>query len=95
MDGNSSTQAATVIHVASYEVDTDSGKEESIIATSNSEESDSASETEQNELVSSLASDSEECERMQAACTDVSCDQDKEAFIGSEYYKLRRLELVP
>ena len=82
--------------MASHEVDTDSGKNESIIATSNSEESDSASETEQNELVSSLASDSEQYERMQAAYTEVGRDfKDKEAFIGSEYHKLRRLELVP
>ena len=62
---------AAVIHVASHEVDTDSDKDESIIATSDSEESDSASETEQNELVSSLASDSEQYERMQAAYTAV------------------------
>ena len=54
-------------HVASHEVDTDSGKDESIIAASDSEESDSASETEHNEQVSSLASDSEQYERMQAA----------------------------
>ena len=87
---------AAVIHVASHEVDTDSGKDESIIATSDSEESDSASETEQNELVSSLASDSEQYERMQAAYTEVGRDfKDKGAFIGSEYHKLQRLELVP
>ena len=47
---------AAVIHVASYEVDTDSDKNESIIVTSDSEGSESASESEQNELSSSLAS---------------------------------------
>ena len=87
---------AAVIHVASDEVDTDSGKDESIIATSDSEKSDSASETEQNEPASSLASDSEQYELMQAAYTEVGRDFiDKGAFSGSEYHKLRRLELVP
>ena len=87
---------AAVIHVASHEVDTDSGKDEAIIATSDSEESDSASESEQNEPASSLASDSEQYELMQAAYTEVGRDfTDKVAFIGSEYHKLRRLELVP
>ena len=88
---------AGVINVVSHkEVDTDSGKDESIIATSDSEESDSASETEQNEPASSLASDSEQYERMQAAYAEVGRDfKDTGAFIGSEYHKLRRLELVP
>ena len=81
---------ATVIQVASHEVDTDSGKDESIIATSDSEESDSASETEPNDPASSLASDSEQYELMQAAYTEVGRDfKDKGAFIGSEYHKLR------
>ena len=87
---------APVIHVASHEVDTYSDKDESIIATSDCEESDSARESEQNELPSSLASDSEQYERMQAAYTAVGRDfKDKEAFIGSEYHKLQGLEVVP
>ena len=82
---------AGVINVVSHkEVDTDSGKDESIIATSDSEESDSASETEQNEPASSLASDSEQYERMQAAYAEVGRDfKDNGAFIGSEYHKSR------
>ena len=77
---------AEVIHVASHEVDTDS----------DSEGSESASESEQNDPPSSLASDAEQYERMQATYTAVGPDfKDKEAFIGSEYHKLQRLELVP
>ena len=87
---------AAVIHVASHEVATDSDKDESITATTDSEESDSASESEQNELPSSLASDSEQYERMQAAYSAVGREyKNKEAFIGSEYHKLQRLEGVP
>ena len=40
---------AEVIQVASHEVDTDSDKDESIIATSDSEGNESASESEQND----------------------------------------------
>ena len=66
------------------------------IATSDSEGSDSASESEQNELSSSLVSDSEQYERMQATYTAVGRDfKDKEAFIESKHYKLQRLEMVP
>ena len=87
---------AEVTHVASHEVDTDSDKDESIIATSDSEGSESASESEQNDPPSSLASDAEQYERMQATYTAVGRDfKEKEAFIGSEYHKLQRLELVP
>ena len=87
---------AEVIQVASHEVDTDSDKDESIVATSDSEGSESASESEQNDPPSSLASDAEQYERMQASYTAVGRDfNDKEAFIGSEYHKLQRLELVP
>ena len=77
-------------------VDSDSGKDESIIATSNSEESGSESDTAQNEPASSLASDSEQYELMQTAYPAVGRDfVDKGKFIGSEYHKLLRLELVP
>eukprot|EP00434_Breviolum_minutum_P044076 symbB.v1.2.039328.t1/scaffold6491.1/size17633/2 len=87
---------AKVIHVASHEVDSDSGNDESIIATSDSEESGSESDTIQNESGSSLASDSEQYELMQTAYAAVGRDfEDKGEFIGSEYHKLRRLELVP
>ena len=62
---------AEVIQVASHEVDTDSDKDESIVATSDSEGSESASESEQNDPPSSLASDAEQYERTQASYTAV------------------------
>ena len=49
--------------------DTDSNKDESIIATSDSEGNENASESEQNDSSSSLASDTEQYERMQAYCS--------------------------
>ena len=55
---------AEVIQVASHEVDTDSDKDESIVTTSGSEGSESASESEQNDPPSSLASDAEQYERL-------------------------------
>ena len=86
---------AEVIQVASHEVDTDSDKDESIVATSGFEGSESASESEQNDPPASLASDAEQYERMQASYTAVGRDfKDQEDFIGSEYRKLQRLELV-
>ena len=57
--------------MASHEVDTDSDKDESIVATSGSEGSESASESEQNDPPSSLASDAEQYERMQASYVTV------------------------
>ena len=54
------------------------------------------SESEQNDPPSSLASDAEQYERMQASYAAVGRDfKDQEDFIGSEYRKLQRLELVP
>ena len=48
----------------------------------------SASESEQNDPPSSLASDAEQYERMQASYAAVGRDfKDQEAFIGSEYQK--------
>ena len=54
---------AKVIQVAAHEVDTDSDKAESVVATSGSEDSESASDSEQNDPPSSLASDAEQYER--------------------------------
>ena len=69
---------------------------ESVVATSGSEGSESASDSEQNDPPSSLASDAEQYERMQASYVAVGRDfHDQEDFIGSEYRKLQRLELVP
>ena len=87
---------AEVIQVASHEVDTDSDKDESIVDTSGSEGNESASESEQNDPPSSLASDAEQYERMQASYAAVGRDfKDQEDFLGSKYRKLQRLELVP
>jgi len=87
---------AEVIQVAAHEVDSDSDKAESVVATSGSEGSESASDSEQNDPPSSLASDAEQYERMQASYVGVGRDfHDQENFIGSEYRKLQRLELVP
>ena len=66
------------------------------MATSGSEGSESASESELNDPPSSLASDAEQYERMQASYAAVGRDfKDQEDFIGSEYRKLQRLESVP
>ena len=55
-----------------------------------SEGSESASESEQNDPPSSLASDAEQYERMQAFYTAVGRDfKDQEDFIGSERRKLQ------
>ena len=63
------------------------------MATSGSEGSESASESEQNDPPSSLASDAEQYERMQACSVAVGRDfKDQE---NSEHRKLQRLELVP
>ena len=83
--------------MASHEVDTDSDKDESIVATtSGSEASESSSESEQKDPPSSLASDAEQYERMQSSYATVGRDfGDQVDFLGSEYGKLQRLELVP
>ena len=77
-------------------MDTDSDKAESVVDTSDSEGSESASDSEQNDPPSALASDAEQYERMQASYVAVGRDfHDQEDLIGSEYSKLQRLELVP
>ena len=61
-----------------------------------SEGSESASDSEQNDPPSSLASDAEQYELMQTSYVAVGRDfHDQEDLIGSEYSKLQRLELVP
>ena len=87
---------AEVIQLAAHEIDTGSDKDESIVATSDSDGSESASDSEQNDPPSSLASDAEQYERMQASYVAVGRDfHGQEDLIGSEYSKLQRLELVP
>eukprot|EP00434_Breviolum_minutum_P025558 symbB.v1.2.022582.t1/scaffold1981.1/size93869/5 len=87
---------AEVIQVASHEIDTDSDNDKSIVATSGSEQSASESESEQDDPPSSLASDAEQYENMQVSYAAVGRDfHDQEAFLGSAYHKLQRLEMVP
>ena len=82
---------AEVIH----EVNPEPDKAESAVGTSDSEGSESASDSEQNDPPSSLASDAEQYELMQASYVAVGKDfHDQEDLIGSEYSKLQRLELV-
>ena len=87
---------AEVIQLAAHEVDPEPDKAESAVGTSDSEGSESASDSEQNDPPSSLASDAEQYELMQASYVAVGRDfHDQEDLIGSEYSKLQRLELVP
>ena len=87
---------AEVIQLAAHEVDPEPDKAESAVGTSDSEGNESASDSEQNDPPSSLASDAEQYELMQASYVAVGKDfHDQEDLIGSEYSKLQRLELVP
>jgi len=65
--------AEVIIQVASYEINTDSDQDESIVATSGSKRSESAGESEQNDPPSSLTSTTKQYERMQA-CAALSRD---------------------
>ena len=87
---------AEVIQLAAHEVHPEPDKAESAVGTSDSERSESASDSEQTDPPSSLASDTEQYELMQALYVAVGRDfRDQEDLIGSEYSKLQRLELVP
>ena len=87
---------AEVFQLAANEVDPEPDKAESDVGTSDSEGSESASDSEQNDPPSSLASDAEQYELMQASYVAVGKDfHDQEDLIGSEYSKLQKLELVP
>ena len=88
--------SAEVIQLAAHEVDPEPPKAESEGGTSDSDGSESVSDSEQNDPPSSLAADAEQYELMQASYGAVGKDfHDEEDFIGSEYSKLQRLELVP
>ena len=77
-------------------MDPEPTKAESEGGTSDSDGSESASDSEQNDPPSSLAADAEQYELMQASYGAVGKDfHDQEDLIGSEYSKLQRLELVP
>ena len=87
---------AEVIQLAAHEVDPEPDKAESAVSTSDSEGTESASDSEQNDPPSSLTSDAEQYELMQASYAAVGRDfHHQEDLIGSEYSKLQRLELVP
>ena len=82
--------------MASHEVASDSGDDESSVAATDSGKSSSDSDTALNDPSSSpLAADLEQYELMQTAYKAVGLDfADKEEFIGSEYHKPLRLEAV-
>ena len=64
--------------------------------TSDSEGSESASESEQNDPPSSLMADAEQYELMQVSYAAVGKDfHDEEDLMGLEYSKLLKLEMVP
>ena len=87
---------AEVIQLAAQEVEPEPPKAESEGGTSDSDGSESVSDSEQNDPPSSLAADAEQYELMQTSYGAVGKDfNDQEDFIGSEYGKLQRLELVP
>ena len=79
-----------------HEVDTESDKAESAVGMSDSEGSESASDSEQNDPPSSLASDAEQYELMQTSYVAVGRRDfhDQEDLIGSEYSKLQRWPLA-
>ena len=88
--------SAEVIQLAAHEVDPEPAKAESDGDTSDSEGSESASDSEQNDPLSSLAADAEQYELMQVSYVAVGKDfHDQEDLIGAEYSKLQKLELVP
>ena len=87
--------SAEVIQLAAHEVDFEPDKAESDGGTSDSEGSESASDSEQNDP-SSLAADAEQYELMQASYVAAGKDfHDQEDLIESVYSKLQKLELVP
>ena len=80
--------SAEVIQLAAHEVDPEPDKAESDGGTSDSEGSESASDSEQNDPPSSLAADAEQYELMQASYVAVGKDfHDQEDLIGAEYSK--------
>ena len=88
--------SAEVIQLAAHEVDPEPAKIESDGGTSDSEGSESASDSEQNDPPSSLAADAEQYELMQTLYAAVGKDfHGQEDLIGAEYSKLQKLELVP
>ena len=87
--------SADVIQLAAHEVDT---PEQAVSEgdASDSEGSESASDSDQNDPPSSLVADAQQYELMQIAYAAVGKDfTGQEDLIGSEYRKLQKLEMVP
>ena len=81
---------------AAHEVDTAPEQAVSDGDASESEGSESASDSDQNDPPSSLVADAEQYELMQIAYAAVGKDfTGQEDLIGSEYEKLQKLEMVP
>ena len=88
--------SADVIQLAAHEVDTAPEQAVSDGDASDSEGSESASDSDQNDPPSSLVADAEQYELMQIAYAAVGKDfTGQEDLIGSEYRKLQKLEMVP
>ena len=88
--------SADVIQLAAHEVDPAPEQAVSDGDTSDSEGSESASDSDQNDPPSSLVADAEQYELMQLAYAAVGKNfHGQEDLIGSEYSKLQKLEMVP
>ena len=88
--------SADVIELAAHEVDPAPEQAVSEGDASDSEGSESASDSDQNDPPSSLVADAEQYELMQIAYAAVGKDfTGQEDLIGSEYSKLQKLEMVP
>ena len=87
--------SAAVIQLASHEEDTAPKQDMSEGDASDSDGSESASDSEQNDPPSSLVADAEQYELMQRAYAAVGEDfTGKDDLIGAKYSKLLRLEMV-
>ena len=88
--------SAAVIQLASHEEDTAPQQDMSEGDASDSDGSESASDSEQNDHPSSLVADAEQYELMQRAYAAVGEDfTGKDDLIGAKYSKLLKLEMVP
>ena len=95
--GNGRTKlSADVIQLAAHEVNTAPEQAVSEGDASDSEGSEGASNSDQNDASSSLVADAEQYELMQVAYASVGKNfHGQEDLIGSEYSKLQKLEMVP
>ena len=88
--------SAAAIQLASHEEDSAPPQDMSEGDASDSDGSESASDSEQNDPPSSLVADAEQYELMQRAYAAVGTNfTGKDDLIGAEYSKLLKLEMVP